>query len=96
MVRKVSGPDGTHEPPPLVPPRAVSGRLFRPAPPPPGSDAPRPDPEGSSAVQYLDDAPAPERAEPSRPDPAEMADHLREQVPDAADLPPRRARQGSR
>jgi len=96
VVRKVSGPDGTHEPPPLVPPRAVSGRLFRPAPPPPGSDAPRPDPEGSSAVQYLDDAPAPERAEPSRPDPAEMADHLREQVPDAADLPPRRARQGSR
>ena len=69
----------------MVPPRAVSGRLFRPTTPPPGSDAPRPDPEGSSAVQFLaGNGNAPEGAEPARPDPSEMADHLT----DAADLPP--------
>ena len=80
-----------------MPPRAVSGRLFRPAPPPPGSDAPRPDPDGSSAVQYLAGGTAPEGSEPARPEPSEMADHLREIVQaDAVDLPPRRARQGSR
>ncbi len=96
VVRKVSGPDGTHEPPPLVPPRAVSGRLFRPAPPPPGSDAPRPDPEGSSRIQVLDEGRAPEVSGSMQPDQSEMADHLTETVVDAADLPPRRARQGSR
>jgi hypothetical protein len=96
VVRKLSGPDGTHEPRQLVLPRAVSGRLFRPGPPPPGSDAPRPDPEGSSAVQFLAaDGKAPEGAEPMRPEPSEMADQLRE-VPDAADLPPRRTRTGAR
>jgi len=94
VVRKVSGPGGTHEPPQMVLPRAVSGRLFRPGPPPPGSDAPRPDPEGSSAVQFLADGKAPEGAEPMRPEPSEMASHLTETVVDAADLPPRRARTG--
>jgi hypothetical protein len=94
VVRKVSGPGGTHEAPPKLPPRALSGRLFRPSVPPPGSDAPRPDPEGSSRIQVLDDGRAPEGAEPSRPDPAELTDHLRETVQaDAVDLPPR-ARQG--
>jgi len=98
VVRKVSGPDGTHEPVQPVPPRAVSGRLFRPITPPPGSDAPRPDPGGSSAVQFLAaDGKAPEGAEPMRPDPSEMADNLRESAPvDAADLPPRRTRQAGR
>ena len=96
VLRKVTGADGTHEAPPRLPPRALSGRLFRPATPPQGSDAPRPDPEGSSSISVLDDGRAPE-GEPSRPDPSEMADHLRETVAvDAADLPPRRARPGNR
>jgi hypothetical protein len=95
VVRKVAGPAGSREPVQPVPPRAVSGRLFRPTTPPPGSDAPRPDPDGSSAVQFLADGKAPEGAEPSRPDPSEMADHLTEAAAvDAADLPPRRTRQG--
>ena len=94
VVRKISGPDGTHEPLPRVPPRAVSGRVVQPNIPPPGSDAPRPDPEGSSRVQYLDTdaARVPERAEPQM-DPAEMADQLSTApVADAVDLPPRRGR----
>ena len=96
VLRKVTGADGTHEAPPRLPPRALSGRLFRPATPPQGSDAPRPDPEGSSSISVLDDGRAPE-GEPSRPDPSEMADHLRETVAvDAAYLPPRRARPGNR
>ncbi len=94
VVRKLTGPDGSREPLPKIPPRAVSGRIFRPSPPPPGSDAPRPDPEGSSAIQVYDDAPVPERDQP-QPNPAEMADQLREQVVDAVDLPPARAGQGS-
>jgi len=96
VVRKLSGPDGSNEMPSLVLPRAVSGRLFRPATPPPGSDAPRPDPEGSSAVQFLQDGKAPEGSEPMRPDPSEMADHLTSAAVDAADLPPRRTRQAGR
>ena len=92
VVRKVSGPDGSHGELPVIPPRAVSGRIFRPAaPPPPGSDAPRPDPEGSSRIQYFDDAPVPERDQP-QPDPAHAADMLTEQPQDAMDIPPRRAR----
>jgi hypothetical protein len=89
VVRKLSGPDGSRGEVPKVPPRAVSGRLFRPTVPPPGSDAPRPDPEGSSAIQYLNEGPAPEGSEPARPEPSEMADNLRA-TPDAVDLPPRR------
>jgi len=99
VVRKISGPGGTHEPRQLVLPRAVSGRLFRPTTPPPGSDGPRPDPVGSSAVQFLEGGKAPEGVEPMRPDPSEMADHLTESVVDAVDLPPSRSRtrpQGSR
>jgi hypothetical protein len=89
VVRKISGPGGTHEPRQLVLPRAVSGRLFRPTTPPPGSDGPRPDPAGSSAVQFLEGGKAPEGAEPMRPEASEMAAHLTESVVDAADLPPR-------
>ena len=103
VLRKLSGPDGSREPLPQVGangasllPRHVSGRLFRPATPPPGSDAPRPDPEGSSSISVLDDGRAPE-GEPARPGPEEMADHLRETVvPDAVDLPPRNARPRAR
>jgi len=99
VLRKVTGADGTHEAPPRLPPRALSGRLFRPAVPPQGSDAPRPDPEGSSSISVLDDGRAPE-GEPARPGPEEMADHLREaMVPDAVDLPPShqvRSQQGRR
>lgn len=95
VVRKVSGPDGSREAPPRLPPRALSGRLFRPATPPPGSDAPRPDPEGSSSIAVLDEGRAPEAAEAARPDAAEMADHLREAAGgDAINIPPRNARQG--
>jgi hypothetical protein len=94
VVRKISGPDGTSGELPRIPPRAVSGRIFRPASPPPGSDAPRPDPEGSSAVQYVDAPAVPESSQP-QPDPSEMADQLRSQpLPDAVDLPPRRGPQG--
>src|ERR1035441_1045142 len=60
VLRKVPAPDGTHEPLPVLPPRALSGRLFRPATPPPGSDTARPDPEGSSSISVLDDGRAPE------------------------------------
>lgn len=91
VVRKLSGPDGSREPVAPVPPRAVSGRIFRPTPPPPGSDAPRPDPEGSSRIQFFDDAPVPERDQP-QPDAAHMADQLRAEVQqDALDIPPRQA-----
>jgi hypothetical protein len=97
VLRKVTGPDGSHETIPVLPPRALSGRLFRPAMPPPGSDTARPDPEGSSSISVLDDGRAPENGEPARPDPSEMADHLRESVSaDAADLPPRNARPRNR
>jgi hypothetical protein len=103
VVRKMSGPDGSRAqlPPRVVPngafllPRFVSGRLFRPAMPPAGSDAPRPDPEGSSAIQVIEDGRAPETEGAMTPDPQEMADNLRETVqatPDAVDLPPRRTR----
>ena len=50
VLRKLTGPDGTSEAGPRLLPRHVSGKLFRPMAPPPGSDAPRPDPEGSSAA----------------------------------------------
>ncbi len=92
VVRKLSGPDGSRGELPAVPPAAVSGRVFRPAMPVPGSDAPRPDPEGSSRLEYFDDAPIPERDQP-QPDPAHSADMLRaELAADAVDLPPRRGR----
>ena len=97
VVRKVTGPDGSHEPLLVIPPRAVSGRLFRPDVPPPGSDTPRPDPDGSSSVQYLNDGRAPETSGSMQPEPSEMDDHLRSAPPaDAVDLPPRNARPRAR
>jgi hypothetical protein len=90
VVQKLSGPDGSHEEPARVPPRAVSGRLFQPATPQPGSDAPRPDPKGSSVIEYVDYGNAPEASGAMTGDPSEMADHLREAAPDAVDLPPTR------
>ena len=93
IVRKLSGPDGSRGEAPRILPRAVSGRLFRPQSPPPGSDAPRPDPEGSSRVQVLEDGRAPETEGAMSADPSEMADQLRSApAPDALDLPPRRSR----
>jgi hypothetical protein len=99
VLRKVSGPDGSREEGPKLLPRHVSGRMFRPTAPPPGSDAPRPDPEGSSSIQVLDDGRAPEASGSMQPEPSEMADHLREAVADALDLPPKgsgRQQQGRR
>jgi len=93
VVRKVAGPGGSREESPRLLPRHVSGRLFRPTTPPPGSDAPRPDPEGSSRIQVLDEGRAPETGGSMQPEPSELSDHLRETVQaDALDIPPRRAR----
>jgi hypothetical protein len=95
VVRKVSGPGGTHAELPRPLPRHVSGRLFRPPPPPPGSDQARPDPPESSAVQVLtaEEGNAPETAGAMTADPQEMSDLLRQAAaPDALDLPPTRAR----
>jgi len=93
VVRKLSGPDGSREPLPRLLPRHLSGRLFRPMTPAPGTDAPRPDPEGSSAIVPYDDGRAPESDGAMAPEPSEMADHLTAPAgPDALDLPPRRAR----
>lgn len=93
VVRKLTGPDGSSDPAPRLLPRHVSGRLFRPTTPPPGSDAPRPDPEGSSRIQVIDDGRAPEGDGSMQPEPSEMTDHLRETVQaDAVDLPPRGGR----
>jgi hypothetical protein len=93
VVRKLSGPDGSRGEVPRVPPRAVSGRLFQPPAPPPGSEMARPDPEGSSRVQVLEDGRAPEAAGAMSAEPSEMADQLRSSAPqDAVDLPPARGR----
>lgn len=97
VVRKLSGPDGSRGELPRVLPRHVSGRLFRPPVPPPGSELARPDPEGSSAVQVIEDGRAPETEGAMSAEPAEMADHLRDAAaPDAVDLPPTRNRTRAR
>jgi len=97
VLRKLSGPDGSRSELPRIPPRAVSGRLFRPSMPAPGTELPRPDPEGSSAIQVIDDGRAPETGGAMQPEPSEMDDNLRAQpLPDAADLPPRNARPRNR
>jgi hypothetical protein len=91
VVQKLSGPDGSRVEPARIPPRALSGRLFRPTMPPPGTELPRPDPEGSSAIQVLDEGRAPETGGAMVPEPSEMDDNLRAQpLPDAVDLPPSR------
>jgi hypothetical protein len=92
VIRKLSGPDGSREPLPRLLPRHVSGRLFRPAVPPPGSELPRPDPEGSSRIEVIDDGGAPETEGAATAAPGEMADQLQERPVDAMDLPPSRSR----
>jgi hypothetical protein len=93
VVRKLSGPDGSHEETPRLLPRHLSGRLFRPMTPPPGSELPRPDPPESSEIQVFDDGRAPESAGAMAPEASEMDAHLTAPAaPDAVDLPPRRAR----
>jgi hypothetical protein len=93
VIRKLSGPDGSREPLPRLLPRHLSGGMFQPQAPPPNTDLPRPDPEESSRVQYIQDGAAPESAGATPVDPAEMADVLRSGAnQDAVDLPPRRAR----
>lgn len=98
VVRKLSGPDGSREDIPNLLPRHLSGRLFRPVTPPPGTELPRPDPEGSSRIQVMQDGNAPEAAGSVVPEPGEMEDNLRAQIPqDAVDIPPKAARsRGSR
>jgi hypothetical protein len=61
VIRRATGPESTSEPPQRVPPKAVSGPLHAPPPPPKGSDFPRPDPPGSSFIEYRD---VPESGEP--------------------------------
>jgi hypothetical protein len=93
VLQKLSGPDGSRQEAPRIPPRAVSGRLFRPPMPESGDIAPRPDPPESSAIQVIEDGRAPETAGAMSADPSEMADQLRSAAAqDALDLPPRRAR----
>lgn len=95
VVRKLSGPDGSREPLPRLLPRHLSGRLFRPMTPPPGSELPRPDPPESSEISVYDDGRAPETTGAMSPEPSEMDAHLTAPAgPDALDLPPRRARAG--
>jgi hypothetical protein len=93
VLQKLSGPDGSREAPLRIPPRAVSGRLFRPPAPEPGSELPRPDPPESSHIQVVEDGRAPETEGAMTADPSEMADQLRSAAaPDALDLPPTRSR----
>ena len=93
VLQKLSGLDGTRQEAPRVPPRAVSGRLFRPPVPESGDIGPRPDPPESSAIQVIEDGRAPEAAGAMTADPSEMADQLRSTAAqDALDLPPSRAR----
>ena len=57
VVRKLNGPESSREVP-RIPPKAMSGRLQGPP-----ADA-RPDPVGSSAIQYVEPAVIPEATEP--------------------------------
>jgi hypothetical protein len=95
VLQKLSGPDGSREELPRPGPRPGSGRVLRPPVPQPGSEAERPDPEGSSRVVTYDGR-APETMGAVAPDPSELADTLRSAAPDAVDLPPRSRRAGSR
>jgi hypothetical protein len=93
VLQKLSGRDGTRQEAPRIPPRAVSGRLFRPPVPESGDIAPRPDPPDSSRIQVIEDGRAPETEGAMTADPSEMADQLRSAASgDALDLPPSRAR----
>jgi hypothetical protein len=75
------------EPLPRILPKQVSGSLRAPPPPQPGSDMPRPDPPGSSAVLIQEDADIPEAHEPEAGSERDFPPD-----PDAEDIPPRRSR----
>lgn len=79
VIRPATGPEASQELSRPLPPRAVSGRLNAPPPPAPGTDGPRPDPAGSSHIQYAE---VPEAAEP-------VVGSENDLGPDAMDLPPR-------
>lgn len=92
VVQRLSGPDGTREESPRVLPRQVSGELFRPPAPEPGSDFARPDPDGSSRV-IAEGEGSPEPGAGGAASAAELAEQLKAAPPqDAADLPPRARR----
>lgn len=88
VIRPATGPQSSQElssrP---MPPRAVSGRIQAPPPPAPGTDGPRPDPAGSSQVQYAQPAEVPETAEPSL-----GSENAGWTGPDAEDILPSRTR----
>ena len=88
VIRPATGPKSSQElsnrP---MPPRAVSGRIQAPPPPAPGTDGPRPDPEGSSLIQYAQPAEVPETAEPSV-----GSENAGWTGPDAEDIVPSRMR----
>jgi hypothetical protein len=65
--------------------RQLSGPLRRPAEPPPGSDLPRPDPEGSTKLIVPEDMPPQLGAE-------QNPDQAMPWAQDAMDIPPRGAR----
>jgi hypothetical protein len=64
VIRRATGNEASGELSRPLPPLAVSGRLNAPPPPAPGTDGPRPDPAGSSQVQYREPAQVPESSEP--------------------------------
>ena len=94
VLRKLSGPGGSGEELPRIPPRAVSGHLFRPAVPAARLRRAAPRPGGLvRRSRYLDDGRAPETEGAMVPEPSEMDDNLRSApLPDAVDLPPSRGR----
>lgn len=87
VVRKVNGPQSTSEPVPRVPPRAMSGRLQGPP-----ADA-RPDPVGSSSIQYVEPASVPEASEPTAGQENYDGFAPGSQPVDAEDIIPTRTRQ---
>lgn len=80
VVRKLHGPESSSEPPGKVHPSYLSGPIFRPPAPQPGSTGPRPDPAGSS--QILVTNPVPEAA------PAQPGSENTDRIVDAMDIPP--------
>jgi hypothetical protein len=70
---------------PRLHPRLLSGLIRQPAVPPPGSDGPRPDPEGSSQVRIVEAGPTP--PEFDEPQPGSEGGPV---ITGALDLPPRR------
>jgi|HubBroStandDraft_6_1064221.scaffolds.fasta_scaffold327103_4 hypothetical protein len=71
---------------PRIHPRQLSGLIRQPAVPPPGTDGPRPDPEGSSQVRIVEAGPVPPEFTEPQPG-SETGGPL---ITGALDLPPRR------